>query len=696
MTDLNLKAGNLKKALATFMAVCLTVLSVNVPAFAATVEKTVDGYQSGIVTVKVTSTFDGATTSALNAENVTSLDGIKPVAVIDKITVGETVLDTKTLEGVKVLDDFTGEIKDGKLTASVNVAYPENTEDAVRVIEGKVVFNLTKDVVVAEAFKVTQGYLVKEDYSNSDDVVDENGDAVSAFNGDPDVAVTSNPDGYVAVDPDKALDKDQYAGDLNNITPDLDGKKALKSDVVKVTVYDGLATKSSTIGSVVAAYSVKSGATINATTKVKALTTNYVEGKEFDKFVVATEKKEAKKTTYELTNTEYSFSTPVTADTLVVATYKPAAIKTYLSDKVQVQVKKKATAQVTFPALAKGEKIACVVTSVDGTTSAKDLKKVLKSAAAKVKTGTITFSAGAVSGNAKVIINKTKRGADPVELGRYDVEVVDDAVVYGDGESMLTLQTNTGATTIVLDKTSASKTAQLVARPSTTNVKYIVTAGTLTPGKTEKCDSKEVKKLTTVAKADKTKAISVSKTGLVTAKKTGVANVYAVQITKFGKESTVVISNPVNVTVNATAAGFKLSGGKTFTYKSQAAKGNKHEVTAYNAKKDTNVKFTVKAKGETTDKIAVRAVNMDGKVVLNALNRSTKSEVKKDANGRVVKDEKGKPVKENVFIADSYYNTVFKGYKYTAKDNLIVVATSPAGEQQYKMVKFVDKAAAKK
>ena len=675
MTDLNLKAGNLKKALATFMAVCLTVLSVNVPAFAA--EKTVDGYQSGIVTVKVTSTFDGATTSALNAAEVTSLDGIKPVAVIDKITVGETVLDTKTLEGVKVLDDFTGEIKDGKLTASVNVAYPENREDAVRVIEGKVVFNLTKDVVVAEAFKVTQGYLVKEDYSNSDDVVDKNGDAVSAFNGDPDVAVTSNPDGYVAVDPDNALDKDQYAGDLSDITTDLDGKKALKSDVVKVTVYDGLATKSSTIGSVVAVYSVKAGAPVLATTKVEALKTNYVEGKAFDKFVT-TDKVDmkGKKITQDVSKltTEYTF--PATAaNAYVIATYKDAEIDDMLYGAVTIQKGKKATVQATFPALAKGDKVECVVASaVNGAENDKDAKKILKSVKANAKSGTLTFSAGKVTGEAVAVIKVTNKKAGTSKvIGEYKVTVQDGAVVYDE----IWLATNTGVETVVLDKTSASKTAQLVARPSTTNVKYVVTAGTLETGTKPGLDSKEAKAAVAVAKADKTKAISVSKTGVVTAKKTGVANVYAVQTTKMAdKTYTVTISNPVNVTVNATAAGFKFSGGKTFTYKAS-------KVSAYNAKKDTNVKFTVKAKGETTDKIAVRAVNMDGKVVLNALNRATKKVSVKGADG--------KKTKVNVFVPDSYYNTVFKGYSYTAKDNLIVVATSPAGEQQYKMVKFVAK-----
>lgn len=667
MTDFNLKAGNLKKILATFMAVCLTVLSVNMPVMAAT-EKTDDSYLPGTVTVTVS---DNTITTSPNGAEL----------VVEKITVGDTVLATTELNGLEIKDAVQG---GSSLNCAVQVAYPENAEKAVRVIEGKVVVAGPdadgNDMVLGEeSFKVTQGYLVEESYDDTDDVVID-GKPVSVFNGDPEKPTVTNPNGYEEVEPEVALDKDQYAGDLVGITTDLDakGKDALKADAVKVTVYDGLATKTSTIGSVVAVYQVKAGAAVQATTKVEALKTNYVEGKVFDKFVTAKAvDMKGKKITQDITEltTEYTFP-GTAANDYVIATYKDAEVEDNLSGSVTIQKSKKATVQATFPALAKGDKIVCtVVSAADGTTeNDKEAKKILKSVKANVKSGTITFSAGKSTGKAIAFIKlENKKAAKSDVIGTYEVTVQDGAVILADG---ISLSTNTGATKLAIDKTSASKTAQLVAAPATTGIKYVVTAGTLTTGTKEFAGTsavKDAKAFTAVAKEDKTKAVSVTGTGKLTAKKVGNANVYAVQTTKTGKGAdtkvTVVVSNAVNVSVKATAAGFKFTGGKTFTYKTAKTPDG------YTPKKNTNVKFNVKVTGESTDKVAVRAVNMDGKVVLNALNRATKT----------VKVNK---VKTQVFVENAYYNTVFADYTYTADDNLIVVATAPTGSQQYKQVRF--------
>lgn len=800
MTDLrlNLKAGSLKKFLAMFMAVCLTVLSVNVPVFAE--EVTGEDVQTAAVTAEadVEASEDDAaapevveeettaeepaeaaeeakteepapaeeaaeTEDAAPAEETAEEEAFEEVVVgdadeeeavgadedaaaaVQEFDLGEVNTDKTYLSGRILVSSNDGVVKtdasivqnyadvvkvtvDGKsVTTELNGSddatilmmdaywegdskkvvvefdYPENKEAGERKIEATFPMLIDGKAVLYK-FTITQAHMVKETPEDADKIVLGDGTVVTAYDGVPGESVPSTDEGETQA-PDEynkdsvtaanGLQKDHYAGDLEEIVvSNVDGlsindfdakgnekKKALKGEgFITVTVYDGIAknTKKDTFGTVIAVYKVKAGHDIIATQKVKALATNYVDGKTFAGFNSIDDSTSLWKKGKTLIGKLEDVKTPFSFDGAkasknmhVVATYTNDSSKLYsdvLYDTVYVSVGKKATVQAVFRDVKKGEKI------TGEALSPTNGKEFVKSVKVNAKTGVITFTAGKKTGVTDVTI---KQG-DKV-LGFYRVEVVEkDKVVLTD----LKLKTDKNTTSLILDKNSVSKTAQLIACPSTTGVKYIVTKAPITEEDkntfskpTDKpgiytWDNKAFNKLIK-DKAHKTdKVVSVSKTGKVTAKKIGAAYVYALR-TQNGKDEngkkviSYTLSNPVEVSVKGTATSFKMTGGKLFKFKGDAY---------LNEKKTQNVKFGVKAKGTTSDVIAVRAINSEGKVVLGALNRSTK----------------GKGAKAK-YVDNSYYSSVLKGVKYTENNSLLVVATSPVGEQHYKMLKFEKK-----
>lgn len=742
MTDLklNLKAGNLKRILAMFMAVCLTVLSVNVPVFAEEVKHTDQTSKAGEVTVTLSG---NVVVSSANGESVSYN---KLTVSVNEVFIGsDKVTDLDAVEAiakeVKIKDDKFVDaptISENVVSGSVAVQYPENKETAERVIKATVSAELVglgedgKDFVVEQDVVITQaaaakapnglelgtevvsdpnGWMIVDPEGNDADgkgyydekmdavvegTVDDKGNVVSSINGtagNPKNDSTAAPDDYRTIEADKALDKDAYAGDLNNIEVSKlngTGKDALKNaeNLVTVKVYDGIATKKAPLGSVVAVYSVKKGDTVQATTKVNALKTNYYEGKTLTGFVsVEPTFKKTKITGVDITKgVPYVFgTTPADKDMYVMAQYGEAEnAVTGLNGTITIQSNKSATIQISLPADKKADvkKVAADIGD----------SKVLKSVKYNAKTATLTFKAAKVAGdsttNVTVTFQDKKGTAVDVPKATYTVKVQTAPVAYTNG---LHLSTADGFVGITLDKTSASKTAQLVATPGTTGVKYVAvnckddkTLSAIAGTSVGNLSSKDAKNRVKLGKGEKAKAVSVSKTGLVTAKKVALdgVNVYAIQTVKDGKNYTVTVSNAVTVAVKATMTekGFSFNGGKKFTYKAAGTKIKGDVVTGYNAKKATPVKFTVKVKGESTDRVAVRVMNNEGRVVLNALNR--------------VQNTKKPDVEMN-----SYYTTVHqgKGYastggvSYFAKDTLTVIATSPVGEQYYKQLRFEEK-----
>lgn len=781
MTDLrlNLKAGSLKKFLAMFMAVCLTVLSVNVPVFAE--EVTGEDVQTAAVTAEadVEASEDDAaapevveeettaeepaevaeeakteepapaeeaaeTEEAAPAEETAEEEAFEEVVVGDAeeeeavgaeeegaptdveagrfwgtYVAGEVIVSpmdgsVKVSKSAKVLADYaevryvngsstvtdlngydsTGmlwvlgaEVIDGNL--ALLVEYPENKDATYRYIEARVPVEIDGKVYYYN-FTVDQSYLIQERPEEADRLVDANGNVVSAYDAVPGESVPSTdkgetlaPDEYNkdTVSAENGLLKDYYAGDLEEIVvSNVDGlkindfdakgnekKKALKGEgFITVTVYDGIAksTKKDTFGTVIAVYKVKAGHDIIPTQKVNALETNYVDGKTFAGFKSIDDStslwKKGKTLIGKLEDVKdpFSFYGKATKNMHVVATYTQDESQLHNKYVVYVPAGKKATVQATFRNVVKGEKITGEVTDPNG-------KELIKSVKANAKTGVVTITATKKTGTAFV---QMKQGSKV--LGSYEVHVV--SMEDMAKKAWVELMTDKGATSVVLDKNSVSKTAQIIPSPSSYGLKYIVTKAPITDEDMKKFvsasgafDSKAFNKLVKDKDHKTNKAITVAKTGKVTAKKIGTAYVYGLRTIKNGKTATVALSNPVEVTVKGTATSFKMSGGKLFKFKGDAY---------LNEKKTQNVKFSVKAKGTTSDVIAVRAINSEGKVVLGALNRSTK----------------GKGAKAK-YVDNSYYSSVLKGVKYTENNSLLVVATSPVGEQHYKMLKFEQK-----
>ncbi|NBH82440.1 hypothetical protein D3Z56_05855 [Lachnospiraceae bacterium] len=782
MTDLrlNLKAGSLKKFLAMFMAVCLTVLSVNVPVFAE--EVTGEDVQTAAVTAEadVEASEDDAaapevveeettaeepaeaaeeakTEEPAPAEEAAETEEAAPAEetaeeeVFEEVVVGDaeeeeavgaeevvyTDVEAGEFEGTYVAGEVIVSPVDGKVAASgvcaplasyaevvsVNgdskvtelngydstgmlwvlddavvdgklallVEYPENKDAKDRTIEARVPV-MINGAAYYYNFTIEQSYLIQETPEEADRLVDANGNLVSAYDAVPGESVPSTdkgetlaPDEYNknTVTAENGLQKDYYAGDLEEIVvSNVDGlkindfdakgnekKKALKGEgFITVTVYDGIAksTKKDTFGTVIAVYKVKAGHDIIATQKVNALQTNYVDGKTFAGFKSIDDStslwKKGKTLIGKLEDVKDAFSfdgAKATKNMHVVATYTQDASQLYSKYVVYVPAGKKATVQATFRNVVKGEKITGEVTDPNG-------KELIKSVKANAKTGVVTITATKKTGTAFV---QMKQGSKV--LGSYEVHVVSMEDMAKQG-AWVELMTDKGATSVVLDKNSISKTAQIIPSPSSYGLKYIVTKAPITDEDMKKFvsasgafDSKAFNKLVKDKDHKTNKAITVAKTGKVTAKKIGTAYVYGFRTIKNGKTATVALSNPVEVTVKGTATSFKMTGGKLFKFKGDAY---------VNEKKTQNVKFGVKAKGTTSDVIAVRAINSEGKVVLGALNRSTK----------------GKGAKAK-YVDNSYYSSVLKGVKYTENNSLLVVATSPVGEQHYKMLKFEKK-----
>ena len=786
MTDLrlNLKAGSLKKFLAMFMAVCLTVLSVNVPVFAE--EVTGEDVQTAAVTAEadVEASEDDAaapevveeettaeepaeaaeeakteepapaeeaaeTEEAAPAEETAEEEAFEEVVVGDAeeeeavgaeaevdptdvgaghitgtYVAGEAIISpvdgsAKVSKSAKVLADYAevryvngsstvtdlnGYDSTGMLwvlgaqviddNLALLVEYPENKDAEYRYIEARVPVEIDGTVYYYN-FTVDQSYLIQETPNKADQLVDADGKVVSAYDAVPGESVPSTdkgetlaPDEYNkdTVSAENGLLKDYYAGDLEEIVvSNVDGlkindfdakgnekKKALKGEgFITVTVYDGIAksTKKDTFGTVIAVYKVKAGHDIIPTQKVNALETNYVDGKTFAGFKSIDDStslwKKGKTLIGKLEDVKdpFSFYGKATKNMHVVATYTQDESQLHNKYVVYVPAGKKATVQATFRNVVKGEKITGEVTDPNG-------KELIKSVKANAKTGVVTITATKKTGTAFV---QMKQGSKV--LGSYEVRVL--SMEEMAEKAWVELMTDKGATSVVLDKNSVSKTAQIIPSPSSYGLKYIVTKAPITeedekvfikptsdPNKYS-FDLKAFNKLVKDKGHKTNKAITVAKTGKVTAKKIGTAYVYGLRTIKNGKTATIALSNPVEVTVKGTATSFKMSGGKLFKFKGDAY---------LNEKKTQNVKFGVKAKGTTSDVIAVRAINSEGKVVLGALNRSTK----------------GKGAKAK-YVDNSYYSSVLKGVKYTENNSLLVVATSPVGEQHYKMLKFEQK-----
>lgn len=643
MTDLNLKAMRVKQVIAMFMAVCLTVLSVNVDVFAAAAKDTT--YMAG--KASVSANVQGVTTSVDGEE-------VDVTISLNEIKVGGVVTTATSLKGLEISDDCKKiTVSSADLVEDIDVVYPENAEAAERIIDATVYVE-GKNGVAATDIVIKQGVLTKEDYKKGDDVVDKDGKKVSAY--DPDFKVT-NPDGFKVIAPEDALDKDLYAGDLIGIVTNVDGKKIknLKDDskLITVTVYDGLSPKG---GNIVAIYKKAPGSVLTATSKVKAVETNYVEGKVFDGWTVANVAKSRngkKIKTITAGDTAFDFATAVTENTYVIADRSDVVV-TGLNAKVTVQVGKKTTARVVVPAGYKSFKV--TLTKDDkknvksATVSKKGIISVTANSKSKAALGTYTYD---VMGKVSSKISE--------KVGTLTVEVVETAPV-----TEIELITTNGLKNIALDKSSASKKAQLIANPETTGVKYVATAATLPTGVKSGLTKKAAQALVKVAKADRAKAVSVTGAGLVTAKAAGNNNVYAYKTIKVGSGKsatyTVVISNPVNVNVTSSSKSFSFTGGKKFTYKTTGKKAK----TAYTVKKNTAVKFVAKATAGSSDEIAIRAINMKGEVVLGLQQK----------------------IKKNTKTCT---NTLVPGYDYQAKDDLVVVATAPSGDQKYKTLRFVAK-----
>lgn len=229
----------------------------------------------------------------------------------------------------------------------------------------------------------------------------------------------------------------------------------------------------------------------------------------------------------------------------------------------------------------------------------------------------------------------------------------------------LSLMTSSGARAISLDKgEKAGDTVQLVTLPGEAGVKYFTATVSDLNAKSAEMGKSQAKQI--VKQSSAAKKLATVKNGKVKCKAAGQVYVYAYVMQKTtGSNVKLIISNPVAIDMGATCATFKLSGGYRLKYD--------NESTGYQTTKDYWYKFTVKPSlKKTTDVIAVRVVDMKGRVVLGGKNALTT----KSAKGTVK--------------ANEYYLTQKAGEadKRVADDSVLVVATAPNGIQHWAKLLF--------
>lgn len=714
MTDLNLKAIRIKQVIAMFMAVCLTVLSVNVDVFAAAQSKNEADYYFGNKGGDYELTFS---ITQLNGMPITTdPNGEKAGYTGDvEVSVEYAAGATRIFEvsSNNLVSAVNGELV--KQTIIVKTQANTKTEEIFSdatlvftpvddnpVIDGKRI-EFTSDIIVGQ-----EAAPVKSTVSADDDLDDVY--KATSYNGDP-TDKASPFDGVSVEIADADFVSENYVNSLEVVSA-VDGK--LKEGVKTVTIYDGvskatlvsynaLGKKQKLATGAEVAYASTADATlanVSKSSRIKALEQAYVQGQEFVGYTVyaksyadATANK-PKKPVYSYVGL-YDFNdipTDGAAGVIAVATYDDAkAVYTNLNASVVMPIKKTVKVQMDLNSATVSEdfvntknKYRAVLTEVKpynpSNSNKITYKKVIKSVAVDAKKGVVTLKSGNVStlnGSAlndfgsyitfekqvKVknengkLVNKWVAVNAKLDVAVFDpakeedkvpaIEYVSLAGLYGESYANLDVSSKAKQTVKVVGTTM----------PYMTDVKYVATSRELGKVATA-ADLKSFLKTKENGVKGQAANVTVNANGEIKAKKAGTAYVYA--YTTLSDKKTIIVSNVFTVNVTKSSAKFTVAKDTKIKYNNARKAADK---TAYVGRNDKVVKYEVKGVAkDATDFVAVRVLNKDGKVVLGALTKATKT-------------SRGK----TTVVPNKYQITLKAGKIFTADNNLVIVGQAPNG-----------------
>ena len=714
MTDFrfDLKAIRVKRVLAMFMAVCLTVLSVNVEAFATTPDKIV------VPSVKTIGYKGGAGDLEFK---VTKLDGELLSPYSGELKVEFTTSDSKIIDFGKN-DKVTVSVLNGQIDTKIKVAFAENTKSEERTDYVGLTF---KDAVTGEVVSFTKGKPVVLEVTQ-DAAPFVPGKTATELQGENNKDFVSYPNGDQNDKASKYNGKTVSAYDANLVSQNyVNGiDTVVKTDVVKVTFYNGIAVKNASYGTAVAFATRTKGADMNVRAKadtLKAFEASYKLGKEFtgyDVYAVATVRgKMVLSGAAVQTNVAYE-AIKCNDNYAAVAHYVAKdAENANLTASMNVAVKQTATLQVAANdyTLVKGtDKSVKYETVIQSVKAGKDIKLsktntivagteiVANKAAAKHVINTVKYDAKAAvftvkagdtvtSTPAQVVINRvvTKVAKDSnnknivVKTPVATLEVtVADKVAAPTSITLLGLYGETYANVdYTTDKNQKIKVVATVdgSTALTKDVKFMAVDTRITQFTYTKAESAKLK---TAMKASKT--VKVDKNGNITVKGiTKNAEVYAYTQTKNKADGmvTLVLSNPFTVTASKSTAAFSVVKDQKFKYNNAIAKKGttpKVDANAYVPKRAQAVKYTVKGIAkDATDYVAVKVLDKNGNVILGGVTRVQKY----NSKTKTYSDK-------NAF---EYQVNLEKGIKYSSDDNLVIVGTAQNGLQKVAKLTFAAK-----
>lgn len=713
MTDFrfDLKAMRVKRVLAMFMAVCLTVLSVNVEAFATTPDR--------IVVPSVKTIGHNGDVGEFEFK-VTKLDGELLSPYSGELRVEFTTSDSKIIDFGKN-DKVTVSVLNGQIDTKIKVAFAENKKSEERTDYVGLTF---KDAVTGEVVSFTKGKpVVLEVTQEAAPFVA--GKTATELQGENDKDFVPYPNGDQNDKASKYNGKTVSAYDANLVSQNyVNGiDTVVKTDVVKVTFYNGIAVKNASYGTAVAFATRTKGADMGVRAKadtLKAFEASYKLGKEFtgyDVYTVSTDKKhkmildklEQTNVAYEAIkcNDNYAavahydvkdaenanLDASITVATKQTATLQVAANDYTLDKSTEKSVKYEAVIQSVKAG--KDIKLSSKNTVVAGTEISANkaaAKHVINTVKYDAKAGVFTVKAGdtitSAGVPAQVVINRVvtdkKNVKKTVKVATLHVTVAD-KVAAPTSITLLGLYGETYANVdYTTDKNQKIKVVATVdgSTALTKDVKFMAVdtaRGGLTSVKVTYNTKKE---LQTAMKASK--VAKVDKNGNITVKGKGTAVVYAYTQTKDGSKYELLLSNPFVVTASKSTAAFSVVKDQKFKFNNAVAKKGTTpavKANAYVPKRAQAVKYTVKGIKDQTDYVAVKVLDTNGDVVLGGVTR--------------VQVKKYDKVAKKYYYADKsafeYQVNLEKGIQYRENDNLVIVGTAQNGLQKVAKLTFAAK-----
>lgn len=722
MTDFrfDLKAVRVKRVLAMFMAVCLTVLSVNVDVFATNSDKVVVPSEKTIGYKGGAGEFDF---------KVTELDGdlLSPLSGDLKVEFGESEI----IDFGKN-DTITVSVLNGQIDETISVNFAENTKPEKRTEQVSLTF---KDAVTGDVITFTEAPVVLEVVQEGrpfEPTTDLKGDLkdeyTTSLNGD-----VTKYDGTSKSISEANLADDNYVNGL---------EYADKTEgIVKVTFYNGIATTKNKYGTEVAyatrAKDGKMDARAKADTLI-ALETAYNQGKEFTGYDVRliTKNKKGKVISDNQVSANVAYKDiPCNDNYVAVAVYKDKNVENGNTEaSISVSINQTATLQVahddytkdsktdksvkytaTYQQITAGETVTYKNTSVSagqviGVSQNKLATQIIKSVKYDAKSEIFTVNAGkkitAVGVPTQVVINRVvaKKDVDHKKVPDVitkvaTINVAVEKTVAKPAE--ITLEGLYGETYANVDYTTNNKQViKVVANVTGSNaltkdVKFIAVNSVISGLTSAKVTYNTKKELQTAIKASK--VAKVDGKGNITVKSKGTAVVYAYTQAKVGDKYELLLSNPFNVTVTKSTATFSVVKNQKFWYnnaikkttKTAAVSANAYVVTkGKQAKLDPatgnytqRVNFTVKVKDKVNDFVAVKVLNKEGKVVLGGVTKVKVRKRVKDSQGNIsyVYNDKSE---------FDYQVNLKAGNAYTSADDLVIVGTAPNGSQKVANLTF--------